>query len=210
MKRTLAFGSILVVALAAFETFNYSTTQFALADFFGNEGLVGVRWATILAVAFCGIDFAGLARLFTPEKGPAEPTEVWYLLGAWFLGATLNAMATWWAVTLALLTHDFGNEVLSREAILTYAPVLVAILVWLTRILIIGTFAVAGERLFLGQVKIERAVAQKPTDLRPESIETSMPKASAASRQAVDPTDLPPFLQRRLAPAGDNEKLNKL
>ena len=163
MKRGLIFGGILVAALAAFEMFNFSTTDFALRDFLGDERFLGVRWATILAIAFCGIDFAGLARLFTPEQGKpvsAQPAasvpEVWYLLGAWFLGATLNAIATWWAVTLALLERSFGNEVLSREALLTYVPVFVAVLVWLTRILIIGTFSVAGERLFTQVEKIAR------------------------------------------------------
>lgn len=148
MKRGLIFGGILTAALIAFEIFNFSTTDFALTDFLGEARFVGVRWATILAVAFCGIDFAGLARLFTPEKGQGEPVEVWYLIGAWFLGATLNAVATWWAVSLALLSHEIGNEILSREQVLTYVPIFVAALVWLTRILIISTFSVAGERLF--------------------------------------------------------------
>ena len=40
------------------------------------------------AIAFCGMDFAGIARLFTPEKGRSEHVEVWYLLAAWFLAAT--------------------------------------------------------------------------------------------------------------------------
>ena len=160
MKRGLVFGGILVAALAAFELFNFSTTEFALNDVLGAERFLGVRWATILALAFCGIDFAGLARLFTPEKADGDPVEIWYLLGAWFLGATLNAMATWWAVTLALLGHNIGNEVLSREQIITFVPLLVAALVWITRILIIGTFSVAGDRLFSQAEKSVRHLAQ--------------------------------------------------
>ena len=69
-------------------------------------------------------------------------------MGAWLLGATMNAVMTWWAVSLTLLNHDFGNEVLSREKLLLYVPIFVAILVWLTRILFIGAFSVAGEHLF--------------------------------------------------------------
>jgi len=30
---------------------------------------MGIRWATILAIAFCAIDFAGIAHLFIPKKG---------------------------------------------------------------------------------------------------------------------------------------------
>ncbi|HEX2981861.1 MAG TPA: hypothetical protein VHO48_16495, partial [Anaerolineaceae bacterium] len=96
LQRGMAFGVIIIAALIAFEIFNYSTTEYALSDLLGDLRFAGVRWATILALAFCGIDFAGIARLFTPEEGAEEPTEVWYLFGAWLLAATMNAMLTWW------------------------------------------------------------------------------------------------------------------
>ena len=81
IRRGLVFGTLIITALIAFETFNYSTTDYALSDLLGNLRFAGVRWATILAIAFCGIDFAGIARLITPEEGSHEPTEVWYLFG---------------------------------------------------------------------------------------------------------------------------------
>ncbi|MCK5314338.1 MAG: hypothetical protein KAJ53_04415, partial [Anaerolineales bacterium] len=86
-RRGLAFGLIIISALLAFELFNYSTTEFALSDLLGDLDFAGISWATILALAFCGIDFAGIARLFTPEEGANEPNEVWYLFGAWLLAA---------------------------------------------------------------------------------------------------------------------------
>lgn len=92
IRRGLIFGMLIIAALLAFEAFNYSTTEFALTDLLGNMKFASIRWATILAIAFCGIDFAGIARLFTPEQGADEPTEVWYLFGAWLLAATMNAM----------------------------------------------------------------------------------------------------------------------
>ena len=138
-------GVILVMALLAFELFNFDTTRYALSNLLGDVRFAGVSWAAILAIAFCAIDFAGLARLFTPERGAKEPTAVWYLMGAWLLGATMNAIMTWWAISLTLLTHDFGNEVLSREQLLRWVPFFVATLVWLTRILFIGAISVAGE-----------------------------------------------------------------
>lgn len=141
-------GIILVVALVAFELFNFDTTRYALSNLLGDVRFAGVGWATILAIAFCAIDFAGLARLFTPERGKDEPTAVWYLMGAWLLGATMNAVMTWWAISLTLLSHDFGNEVLSREQLLRWVPFFVATLVWLTRILFIGAISVAGEYMF--------------------------------------------------------------
>lgn len=148
LSRKLIAGIILLVALVAFELFNFDTTRYALDNLLGDVSFAGVRWATILAVAFCAIDFAGLARLFTPERGRQEPTAVWYLMGAWLIAATMNAMMTWWAVSVTLLTHDFGNEVLSREQLLRWVPFFVATLVWLTRILFIGAFSVAGEYIF--------------------------------------------------------------
>jgi hypothetical protein len=159
MKRGMVFGSIIVAAMLAFELFNYSTTDFALANLLGDLRFIGIRWAMILAIAFCGMDFAGIARLFTPEKGRGEHVEVWYLLAAWFLAATMNAMLTWWGVSLALLQHtSLGNEILSRQTLLTVVPVFVAIMVWLIRILMIGTMSMAGERLFsFGQTEAETA-----------------------------------------------------
>lgn len=145
-------GVILVVALLAFELFNFDTTRYALGNLLGDVRFVGISWAAILAIAFCAIDFAGLARLFTPEQGKDEPKAVWYLMGAWLLGATMNAIMTWWAISLTLLSHDFGNEVLSREQLLRWVPFFVAVLVWLTRILFIGAISVAGEYMFAGSL----------------------------------------------------------
>jgi hypothetical protein len=149
LQRGLLFGVLIITALFAFEIFNYSTTEYALSDLLGDLRFADISWATILAVAFCGIDFAGIARLFTPEEGADEPAEVWYLFGAWMLAATMNAMLTWWGVSLAILNHQtLGNPVLDRQTLVRIVPVFVAIMVWLIRVLIIGTFSVAGDRLF--------------------------------------------------------------
>jgi hypothetical protein len=123
---------------------------------------LGVRWATILAIAFCGIDFAGIARLFTPEQGSDEPAEVWYLFGAWLLAATMNATLTWWGVSIAILNHEtLGNAVVERALLLKVVPIFVAVMVWLIRVLIIGTISVAGDRLFSqSDIHIRR---QRPT-----------------------------------------------
>ncbi len=149
LQRGLVFGILIVTALLAFELFNYSTTDFALSDLLGDLRFLGVRWATILSIAFCGIDFAGIARLFTPEQGSDEPAEVWYLFGAWMLAAVMNAMLTWWGVSIAILNHEtLGNAVVARDTLLRIVPIFVAVMVWLIRVLIIGTISMAGDRLF--------------------------------------------------------------
>lgn len=165
-QRGLAFGTIIIAALLAFEIFNYSTTDFALTDLLGNLNFLGVPWATILAIAFCGIDFAGIARLFTPEEGADEPNEIWYLFGAWLLAATMNAMLTWWGVSIAILNHQsLGNAVVTRETLLRIVPIFVAVMVWLIRVLIIGTFSVAGDRLFSQSDQRVRS-AERPSTVR--------------------------------------------
>jgi hypothetical protein len=149
-NRGAAWGMMIIGALLAFEIFNFSTTQFALLDVLGNLTFAGMRWATILAVAFCGIDFAGIARIFTPEQGADEPKEVYYLFGAWLLAAAFNAMLTWWGVSVAVVSHvsQSGGAVISSETMTKVVPIFVAAMILLIRVLIIGTFSLAGDRLF--------------------------------------------------------------
>ena len=191
-SRKVVVGLLLLLALIAFEAFNFDTTRYALNSLLGQVSFMGASWATILAIAFCAIDFAGLARIFTPQRGADEPKAVWYLMGAWLLGATMNAVMTWWAVSLTLLSHDFGNEVLGREQILRYVPIFVAGLVLLTRILFIGAFSVAGEHVFdLAGTATEAtrpAAASRPSQPRPAAQPTtSMP----GMRQVIEDDDAP-------------------
>jgi hypothetical protein len=148
-KRGLIFGGIILGALLAFEIFNYSSTSFALQDILGTLAFGPLKWSTILALAFCGIDFAGIARIFTPEKGRDEPAEVWYLFAAWLLAATFNATLTWWGVSVAILQHTAqGGVLVGASAMTKVVPVLVAAMVLMIRVLLINTFSIAGDRLF--------------------------------------------------------------
>ncbi|MEP7137910.1 MAG: hypothetical protein ABI904_23530 [Chloroflexota bacterium] len=152
-NRTAAWGMMILGALLAFEVFNFSTTQFALADVLGDLKFGGMRWATILAIAFCGMDFAGIARIFTPEQGADEPKEVYYLFGAWLLAAAFNALLTWWGVAVAIVNHtsQSGGIVISNETLTKIVPIFVAAMILFIRILIIGTFSIAGDRMFHAQ-----------------------------------------------------------
>ena len=179
LRQGLFFGALMLGALLAFETFNYGTTEFALADLLGDLRFVGIRWATILALAFCAMDFAGLARLLTPGR-PGQAIEAWYVLAAWFVAAAMNAVLTWWAVSVALVGHSaLGNAVVGRETLVRVVPVFVAVLVWLIRVLMIGSFTLGGNRLFSqgekgGTLYLRHlgprrrpAAAQSPTMARP-------------------------------------------
>src|SRR5512142_3123669 len=162
LNRGAAWGLIIIFALLAFEVFNFSTTQFALRDVLGDLAFAGIAWATILAIAFCGIDFAGIARIFTPQQGRDEPAEVWYLFGAWLLAAAFNASLTWWGVSVAIVNHSSAaaGAVVSNETLTKLVPIFVAAMVLLIRVLIIGTFSVAGDNLF--SMGDRRAPAQRP------------------------------------------------
>lgn len=185
LKRGAIFGGILVCALLAFEVFNYGTTSFALRDVLGDLKFGGVYWSSILAFAFCSIDFAGIARIFTPEQGRDEPAEVYYLFGAWLLAAAFNAMLTWWGVSVAIQNHNAQGGVLLGQATMTrIVPIFVASMVWLVRVLLIGTFSVAGERLFtLADIYNRNASYRNENAFTAPQPRTSQP----APRQQVNP-----------------------
>ena len=148
----MAWGALVVGALIAFEVFNYSTTEFAMNDLLGGLAFGGLRWATILALAFSSIDFAGIAHMFSNadiNRRAKQGLEIWYLFAAWLLAATMNAMLTWWGVSIAIIQHGtLGNGIVGRETLLRVVPAFVAVLVWLIRVLIIGTLITSGGRLF--------------------------------------------------------------
>lgn len=192
----MVVAAVLIIALVSFEIFNFDTTRFALSSLLGDVRFLGVSWAAILAIAFCSIDFAGLTRIFTPERGQNEPKAAWYLTGAWLLGASLNAVMTWWAVSLTLLSHDFGNEVLSREQLLYWVPLFVAVFVWLTRILFIGAMSVAGEYIFdfssLGAKKPKMMPQQRPHPTQaPQRQPTVQPMRAQPQRNHQPPPNAP-------------------
>jgi hypothetical protein len=188
-KRGLIFGVIILCALLAFEVFNYSSTFFALSDILGNLAFGPIRWATMLALAFCAIDFAGIARIFTPEQGRDEPAEVWYLFAAWFLAASFNAILTWWGVSVAMLQHPAAGSVLLGATTMTkVVPIFVAAMVLLIRVLLINTFSIAGERIFsLAENRAPRYQHQSQPMYRPNTESLRTPSESFP-RPAPKPT----------------------
>ncbi len=204
ISRGAAWGMIIILALLAFEVFNYSTTQFALRDVLGDLSFAGIGWATILAIAFCGIDFAGIARIFTPQQGRDEPAEVWYLFGAWLLAAAFNAMLTWWGVSVAIVNHSSAaaGSVVSDHTLTKLVPIFVAVMVLLIRVLIIGTFSIAGDNLFSmadGRTPVQRPYQSQPQP-RPSinqvpSLRTasSLPRPASTYRPAPKPPVPAPY-----------------
>ena len=147
-RKGLLYLLIIILALVAFEAFNFSTTDFALSDLLGDLRFGGIRWATLLSIAFCGIDFAGIARLFAPQPEKENPRAAWFMFGAWFLAATMNAVLTWWGVVMAMQTHPvLSAGVVDAAFVPQGVPIFIALMVWVIRILLIGTLSRKSERL---------------------------------------------------------------
>ncbi|MCL5429311.1 MAG: hypothetical protein M1347_05870 [Chloroflexi bacterium] len=187
LQRNLVWGLLIAGALVAFEAFNYSTTEFAMRDLLGDLRFGGIGWATILALAFCSIDFAGIAHMFSNGTNLKEKQglEVWYLFAAWLLAATMNAILTWWGVSVAILEHgSLGNALLGRETLLQIVPAFVAVLVWLIRVLVIGTLITAGGKLFAAPGSTQRTM---PPSLRRVQPSQNSRVAQPAMRHGLVP-----------------------
>ena len=103
-----------------------------------------------MALAFGSLDFAGLVRVFTPEQElKQESSEIRLMIGAWLVGAALNATMTWYAMALLIapLGAEIGAALFTHEQMLRTAPLFIALLVWLTRVSLISSVALALERL---------------------------------------------------------------
>ena len=180
--RKIVTAFILAVALLGFEIFNFSTTAYALDDLLGQLSFFGLRWSLVLAIAFCAIDFAGIARLFMPESEQHAYKELWFLFGAWLLAATMNATLTWWGISMAVVNRTLASSTIINPQILTHSiPVFVAIMVWVARILLIGSFSlsvnpVQARAAHLATVADEQFSSQ-PLIVRRKERSTRLPKA---------------------------------
>jgi hypothetical protein len=143
-------GLLLTGALLALEALSFSASRYGLLDLLGDVRFMNWRWATILAFALCAIDFAGLAYLFTLDQSRLVGREVLYLLAVWMIGAIMNALLTWWAISAFLLKMGLGQEPAGDSGMLTIVPVFAAIALWVTRILLIGALSTRTNRHLYG------------------------------------------------------------
>jgi hypothetical protein len=137
----VAFLSTLAV-LVVFEVFNYSTTSFAIRTMFGSLAAGGMKWASLLAIAICCMDVAGIICLFLPAANPSRLKRDPRLFGAWLLAAGLNTWLTWRGISLAIAIRQAQiGWVVDVEVLTRTLPVFMAFLIWLIRILLIGSLS---------------------------------------------------------------------
>lgn len=166
-RKGLFYILVFIVALFAFEAFNYSTTEYALKDLLGDLRFGGIPWATLLTIAFCGIDFAGIARLFSPQNTREEPRKFWFMFGAWFIAAIMNTILTWWGVLLAIQSHAvMSTGLVNTNFITKTAPIFIALMVWLIRILLVGTLSKRTTQILDGNASPNNASAQSRREFR--------------------------------------------
>ena len=169
IDKKLVIGSLILAALFSFEIFNFGTTEFSLASFFGAAAVFGAPWSLVLAIAACGTDLAGVASIFTPEKGGDEPWYIWLLGAGWLIASVINAMLTWWAVSVSM-PKGLSSDLVTHTELIAYVPLIIAIFVWLTRVSIIGAVIAAGGSFLEGN----RSKARKmPPIKRPSPTEAA-------------------------------------
>lgn len=129
-KSWLILSLIVIIALVAFNYLNTNITYYSLTDLLGNLSLGPVRWALILTVAFAGIDFTGIARLFSGRNPQDTP-----LLIAWFVAAFLNAVLVWWGFSVSQIGLGHSPMI----------PIITAAIMLIVRVAIIMTSGLIGE-----------------------------------------------------------------
>ena len=186
------YMAVIVLALAAFEIFNFSTTNFALLDIMGNQGYGLLTWSTILSLAFCGMDIAGIAKILASPKEDAENWSSWYLLGAWLLAAAMNTGLTWWGISVAIYNQPArAVMIIDPMTYVTAVPVLVAVMVWVIRVLIIGTLVTSFNLVLKGNAHKRKPVQKKAFGFRTDKQTPPPGYKPVPSRASVEYGDLP-------------------
>jgi hypothetical protein len=93
----------------------------------------------------------------------------------------MNAVLTWWGVSVAIVNHTSasGNAVVNATTMTKVVPIFVAAMILLIRVLLIGTFSIAGDRLFTTDER--RAYNNAP---RPPQQQTYRPASQPVLRPA--------------------------
>ena len=133
----------------------------------------------------------------------------------------MNAILTWWGVSMAVASHAVqSSSVVDPNTITTVVPVFVAIMVWVIRILIIGTLSLSMDRLLHPgaeqRTALQNAVAASATaranraqshPAQPVNIPASLNSASIPARPGVSPRAAQPSQRpsRYMPPAEEDE-----
>ena len=132
-RRRSLIHSLLVIGNISFMVFTYATVAYALHDVFGDLRFWGIRWASILTFNFSGIEYAGLARLLTPDSED-PPSETKYLLMAWILVTIFNSLLIWWTIHIGFTDpqNPYYADIPSVSP--NIVAIIIVLLVWIIKI----------------------------------------------------------------------------
>lgn len=185
--RMAALGAIIVVGMAGFDVFNYATTQDAIHSLIGDLALFGLPLAMTLAVAFCAADLGGLASLFTKEALSKERWYIWMLGGAWLIVGLINAWLTHLSTQLAMLQAPIAsvrNPIVDTAGLMVWGPRILAVAVYLIRVMLIGAAVVAGNNA-------QAAPVSRPAAAPVRAQVAAAPTAAAARLAGLHPAAPP-------------------
>ena len=125
---------------------------------------------------------------------------MWFSFGAWILAATMNAILTWWGIVMAMQTHlVLSASVVDAGFVSKSVPIFIALMVWLIRIFLIGTFSKKGDRM-LHEAMSPGAEKLSRRELRQAQSRAAHPKPTGASlKMGFNPSSMAKPLRNQKA-----------
>jgi hypothetical protein len=152
MRKTTIRGTffigMLFFALGCFMLFNYMSTLQTLQHILGKEFLVYA-----FAFALSIVDFAGLARIFTPETSMKDESKLVYFLGTvWILACLLDVAMTAYWVSLRMVESPTSMDVQNLMGIGMYKsiPWIIALGELAMRVSLVLMVGVFGDQFLHG------------------------------------------------------------
>jgi len=177
MNRGNVLIGIMLLGLLCFLFFNFTTTWETMQVLLGDTTSV-----LLFAVAISLVDFAGIARIFTPEDDlRKENAFVLIMLFVWLVAAFADILLTWWWAALMMeqtnaashLPSGFGNTML---VVFPWAIAFMEFAIRVPLVLMVGQY---GERLFRSKA-LSRVPSQRPTPTQvPSSFQRSLELSKA-------------------------------
>jgi len=185
------FGLITVLGLLAFEIFNYATNQDAMAKIFGEAKFFTIPIYYLLAIAFSAIDLGGLSSTFTEEDWGHEPWWVYVATGGWLIASIVNALLTYLAILVGMALAPISQLAVVMPkvaAVYDYLPAALTIVIWLIRVMLIGSIVASTNGGRPKKKPIQRPVQQAAA---PTASQAYRPMSPAPAKPQVSMHQVP-------------------
>jgi len=141
-SRTTGTILTMLVCMAAFEIINFAITSLAFRSLLSRYTVLVLDSATWLATVVCCVDIIGILYLFLLFPGPSHNIVKRRLFSVWLLVTGLNSWLLWLGIGQAIVVHQAQTDLVINAGIMVHIiPAFIVCLVWLIRILLIGSFS---------------------------------------------------------------------